>query len=150
MCAVAGKIESMSNGESKIAIFKAALCYGFAIALRALFLGILCSLIATRLTPLAMTQGHVIAAKRERSKQPCRAFRDVSATRLALAMRLARISRDSKLEMLRLAQHDVCMPQIMTPPEDSQSQAADSANSYRARAQRRYPRVSRFQAHSAD
>ena len=31
----------MSNGESKIAIFKAALCYGFAIALRALFLGIL-------------------------------------------------------------------------------------------------------------
>ena len=41
MCAVAGRIESMSNGESKIAIFKAALCYGFAIALRALFLGIL-------------------------------------------------------------------------------------------------------------
>ena len=31
----------MSNGESKIAIFKAALCCGFAIALRALFLGIL-------------------------------------------------------------------------------------------------------------
>ena len=31
----------MSNGESKIVIFKAALCYGFAIALRALFLGIL-------------------------------------------------------------------------------------------------------------
>ena len=30
----------MSNGESKIAIFKAALCCGFAIALRALFLGI--------------------------------------------------------------------------------------------------------------
>ena len=30
----------MSNRESKIAIFKAALCYGFAIALRALFLGI--------------------------------------------------------------------------------------------------------------
>ena len=28
----------MSNRESKIAIFKAALCYGFAIALRALFL----------------------------------------------------------------------------------------------------------------
>ena len=28
----------MSNGKSKIAIFKAALCYGFAIALRALFL----------------------------------------------------------------------------------------------------------------
>ncbi|MDE7196657.1 MAG: hypothetical protein K2N69_06540, partial [Helicobacter sp.] len=28
----------MSNGESKIAIFKAALCCGFAIALRALFL----------------------------------------------------------------------------------------------------------------
>ena len=32
----------MSNGESKIAESKAALCYGFAIALRALFLGILC------------------------------------------------------------------------------------------------------------
>ncbi|MDE7195907.1 MAG: hypothetical protein K2N69_02680 [Helicobacter sp.] len=31
----------MSNGESKIAESKAALCYGFAIALRALFLGIL-------------------------------------------------------------------------------------------------------------
>ena len=31
----------MSNGESKIAIFKAALCCGFAIALRALFLVIL-------------------------------------------------------------------------------------------------------------
>ena len=31
----------MSNGESKIAIFKAALCCGFAIALRALFLAIL-------------------------------------------------------------------------------------------------------------
>ncbi|MDE7195619.1 MAG: hypothetical protein K2N69_01205, partial [Helicobacter sp.] len=31
----------MSNGESKIVIFKAALCYGFAIALRALFLEIL-------------------------------------------------------------------------------------------------------------
>ena len=30
----------MSNGESKIVIFKAALCYGFAIALHALFLGI--------------------------------------------------------------------------------------------------------------
>ena len=37
----------MSNGESKIAIFKAALCCGFAIALRALFLGILCLLIAS-------------------------------------------------------------------------------------------------------
>ena len=31
----------MSNGESKIAESKAALCCGFAIALRALFLGIL-------------------------------------------------------------------------------------------------------------
>ena len=29
----------MSNRESKIAISKAALCYGFAIALRALFIG---------------------------------------------------------------------------------------------------------------
>ena len=44
----------MSNGESKIAIFKAALCCGFAIALRALFLGILCSLIAS--LTLAMTK----------------------------------------------------------------------------------------------
>ena len=43
----------MSNGESKIAIFKVRLCYGFAIALRALFLGILCLLIASR--KLAMT-----------------------------------------------------------------------------------------------
>ena len=38
LCAVAGNITLVSNGESKIAIFKAALCYGFAIALRALFL----------------------------------------------------------------------------------------------------------------
>ena len=37
----------MSKGDSKIAIFKAALCCGFAIALRALFLGILCLLIAS-------------------------------------------------------------------------------------------------------
>ena len=42
----------MSNGESKIAESKAALCCGFAIALRALFLGILrweilCLLIAS-------------------------------------------------------------------------------------------------------
>ena len=44
----------MSNGESKIAIFKAALCCGFAIALRALFLGIVCMLIAS--LALAMTQ----------------------------------------------------------------------------------------------
>ena len=50
----------MSNGESKIAESKAALCYGFAIALRALFLGILCSLIA--MLTLAMTQEHVIFA----------------------------------------------------------------------------------------
>ncbi|MDE7196853.1 MAG: hypothetical protein K2N69_07535, partial [Helicobacter sp.] len=41
LCAVVGTLESMSNGESKIAIFKARLCYGFAIALRALFLGVL-------------------------------------------------------------------------------------------------------------
>ena len=41
LCAVVGDIILVSNGESKIAIFKAALCCGFAIALRALFLGIL-------------------------------------------------------------------------------------------------------------
>ena len=41
MCAVVGTLRLKSNGESKIAIFKAALCCGFAIALRALFLGIL-------------------------------------------------------------------------------------------------------------
>ena len=44
----------MSNGESKIVESKAALCCGFAIALRALFLGILCSLIAS--LTLAMTK----------------------------------------------------------------------------------------------
>ncbi|MDE5816920.1 MAG: hypothetical protein K2H55_05410, partial [Helicobacter sp.] len=38
LCAVVGTLRLKSNGESKIAIFKAALCYGFAIALRALFL----------------------------------------------------------------------------------------------------------------
>ena len=67
----------MSNGESKIAIFKAALCCGFAIALRALFLGILCSLIAT--LALAMTPDYhfvlffVIASEqRERGNQQAR------------------------------------------------------------------------------
>ena len=44
----------MSNGESKIVIFKARLCCGFAIALRALFLVILCLLIAS--LTLAMTK----------------------------------------------------------------------------------------------
>ena len=38
MRAVVGTLRLKSNGESKIAISKAALCYGFAIALRALFL----------------------------------------------------------------------------------------------------------------
>ena len=41
LCAVVGDSGLVSNRESKIAIFKAALCCGFAIALRALFLGIL-------------------------------------------------------------------------------------------------------------
>ena len=39
--AVVGTLRLKSNGESKIAESKAALCCGFAIALRALFLGIL-------------------------------------------------------------------------------------------------------------
>ena len=47
LCAVAGRIESMSNGESKIAESKARLCYGFAMALHALFLGILYLLLAS-------------------------------------------------------------------------------------------------------
>ncbi|MDE6044577.1 MAG: hypothetical protein K2F85_03545, partial [Helicobacter sp.] len=42
LCAVAGTLRLKSNGESKIAIFKARLCCGFAIALRALLLGIVC------------------------------------------------------------------------------------------------------------
>ncbi|MDE7197132.1 MAG: hypothetical protein K2N69_08970, partial [Helicobacter sp.] len=41
LCAVVGTFKIKSNGESKIAESKAALCCGFAIALRALFLGIL-------------------------------------------------------------------------------------------------------------
>ena len=49
----------MSNGESKIAESKAALCCGFAIALRALFLGILCLLIAS--LALAMTHLYPLA-----------------------------------------------------------------------------------------
>ena len=48
----------MSNGESKIVESKAALCCGFAIALRALFLGILCLLIAS--LALAMTQKNLM------------------------------------------------------------------------------------------
>ena len=39
LCAVVGTLRLKSNGESKIAISKARLCYDFAIALRALFLG---------------------------------------------------------------------------------------------------------------
>ena len=46
-------VKIKSNRESKIVESKAALCCGFAIALRALFLGILCLLIASR--KLAMT-----------------------------------------------------------------------------------------------
>ncbi|MDE7196068.1 MAG: hypothetical protein K2N69_03485 [Helicobacter sp.] len=42
-----GTLRLKSNGESKIVESKAALCYGFAIALRALFLGILRRSIAT-------------------------------------------------------------------------------------------------------
>ncbi|MDE7196656.1 MAG: hypothetical protein K2N69_06535, partial [Helicobacter sp.] len=41
LCAVVGTLRLKSNRESKIAESKAALCCGFAIALRALFLGIL-------------------------------------------------------------------------------------------------------------
>ncbi|MDE7196402.1 MAG: hypothetical protein K2N69_05230, partial [Helicobacter sp.] len=41
LCAVVGTLRLKSNGESKIAISKAALCCGFTIALRALFLEIL-------------------------------------------------------------------------------------------------------------
>ena len=54
----------MSNGESKIAESKAALCYGFAIALRALFLGIVCvfvgiSCLLVASLALAMTQNNI-------------------------------------------------------------------------------------------
>ena len=72
----------MSNGESKIAIFKAALCYGFAIALRALFLGD--SLLVDCFALLAMTRKYfggatlvaLIGSLRasttcERGNQPC-------------------------------------------------------------------------------
>ena len=55
----------MSNGESKIAISKAALCCGFAIALRALFLGILYPL------PCGGGRGWVITSEqRKRSNRP--------------------------------------------------------------------------------
>ena len=58
----------MSNRESKIAIFKAALCCGFAIALRAPFLGIL-----SYSPSLAEgARGWVIASEcNERGNQPC-------------------------------------------------------------------------------
>ncbi|MDE7196159.1 MAG: hypothetical protein K2N69_03955 [Helicobacter sp.] len=65
--AVAGTLRLKSNGESKIVIFKAALCCGFAIALRALFLGIL-----QEATYLSLR-----ASARTRGNQPCRAFKDV-------------------------------------------------------------------------
>ena len=48
----------MSNRESKIAIFKAALCCGFAIALRALFLGILQEATYLSLRASARTRGN--------------------------------------------------------------------------------------------
>ena len=55
----------MSNGESKIARFKAARCCGFAIALRALFRVILCffvgdSLLVDCFALLAMTQKNLM------------------------------------------------------------------------------------------
>ena len=67
----------MSNGESKIAIFKAALCCGFAIALRAFFIGD--SMPLDCFASLAMTQGHVIASEqRERGKQQAKNPKEVS------------------------------------------------------------------------
>ncbi|MDE7195602.1 MAG: hypothetical protein K2N69_01120, partial [Helicobacter sp.] len=58
-----GILESMSNGESKIAIFKAALCCGFAIALRALFLGIL----SYSPSPAEGVRGWVVMLRRSRN-----------------------------------------------------------------------------------
>ena len=54
----------MSNGESKIAIFKAALCCGFAIALRSLFLVI-------RRCDFSRTPFVIASERRERGNQPC-------------------------------------------------------------------------------
>ncbi|MDE7195615.1 MAG: hypothetical protein K2N69_01185, partial [Helicobacter sp.] len=64
----------MSNGESKIAESKAALCYGFAIALRALFLGILCWGILCRLIAtltLAMTRSSIRGATKAHALRHC-------------------------------------------------------------------------------
>ena len=52
----------MSNGESKIAESKAALCCGFAIALRALFLGIVCFVVGGFLDFIVIARGFSLVA----------------------------------------------------------------------------------------
>ena len=74
----------MSNGESKIVESKAALCYGFAIALRALFLVI-------RRCDFSRTHFVIASEQREHGNQPCAkleswGFCAVRLLRLRLAM----------------------------------------------------------------
>ena len=61
----------MSNGESKIAIFKAALCCGFAIALCALFLVI-------RRCDFSRTHCVIASERRERGNQQAKNPHDSS------------------------------------------------------------------------
>ena len=98
---MAGTLRLKSNGESKIVIFKAALCYGFAITLRALFLGILCPLIAS--LTLAMTKNsackniyrHCSEQRASEAIERVGCSRRLLATRLApLAMTQGRIAAD--------------------------------------------------------
>ncbi|MDE7196783.1 MAG: hypothetical protein K2N69_07180, partial [Helicobacter sp.] len=63
LCAVAGTLRLKSNGESKIAESKAALCYGFAIALRTLFFVI-------RRCDFSRTPFVIASEQRERGNQP--------------------------------------------------------------------------------
>ena len=79
LCAVAGKYRIMSNRESKIAIFKAALCYGFAIALRALFLVI-------RRCDFSRTHCVIASKQSERGNQRAKNPNTVACFRQVLTM----------------------------------------------------------------
>ena len=80
----------MSNGESKIAESKAALCCGFAIALRALFLGILCLLIAS--LTLAMTQNSTYKNIHRHCEQAQRASVAINKQRIPIRLIATRLA----------------------------------------------------------
>ena len=80
----------MSNGESKIAESKAALCCGFAIALRALFLGIL-----QEATYLSLR-----ASVRTRGNQPCAKLKSWGILCLLIASLTLTMTQNSACKIL--------------------------------------------------